>query len=68
MSKDTFLVLREITFTYVPTYTATRSQKPGNDTRIYRHETAIYQKVIFVIIEISTSVRLQIYAVGKADF
>jgi len=67
MSKDAFLVSCEITFTYLPTYTATRSHTPGNVTRIYCHETPIYQKVLFVIIVLSTSVQLQIYAVGKAD-
>jgi hypothetical protein len=38
VSKDAILDSFEITFTYLPTYTATGSHKPGSDTRIYRQE------------------------------
>jgi hypothetical protein len=63
---DAFFVSFEITFTYLPTYTDTRSHKPGNNSRIYRHENPNLSKSNACNNRFSTSVRLQIYAVGKA--
>ena len=50
MSNDAFFISFEITFTYLPTYRATRSHKPRSDTRVYRQETPIYQKIMLIII------------------
>jgi len=46
LSKDASLVSFEITFTYLPTYTATRGHKPGSDTRIYHPENPNLSKIM----------------------